>query len=118
MAPGDFGGQATLYNFPWPSWSAGLFYEEGLYNWYNDKRHSGGRAFLRYRFLENSSFLVDDAGSGDRFGSLGCGSSSLLGGFRLGSRLGLRQNFIRIGRHINVTLLDMVLHSCGSTFYG
>jgi hypothetical protein len=57
-----FGGQATLFHVPWPSWSAGVFYEQGLYNWYNDKRHSGGRAFLRYRFLENSSFLVDDMG--------------------------------------------------------
>ena len=35
---------------------------KGLYNFYNDKRHSGGRAFLRYRFLETSSFLVDDQG--------------------------------------------------------
>jgi hypothetical protein len=57
-----FGGQATLFHFPWPSFSAGVFYEEGLYNFYNDKRHSGGRAFLRYRFLETSSFLVDDPG--------------------------------------------------------
>jgi hypothetical protein len=57
-----FGGQATIYHFPGPKWSAGLFYEEGLYNFYNDKRHSGGRAFLRYRFLETSSFLVDDQG--------------------------------------------------------
>ena len=57
-----FGGQATLLNTPWPYWSAGLFYEEGLYNFYNDKRHSGGRAFLRYRFLESSSFIVDDQG--------------------------------------------------------
>ncbi len=57
-----FGGQATLFHFPWPSWSAGLFYEEGLYNWYNDQRHSGGRAFLRYRLLESTSFLTDDQG--------------------------------------------------------
>jgi hypothetical protein len=57
-----FGGQATLLHFPWPQWSAGVFYEQGLYNFYNDKRHSGGRAFLRYRFLETSSFLVDDQG--------------------------------------------------------
>lgn len=57
-----FGGQATLFNLPWPYWTAGLFYEEGLYNFYNDKRHSGGRAFLRYRFLESSSFIVDDQG--------------------------------------------------------
>ncbi len=55
-----FGGQATRFNTPWPGWSAGLFYEEGLYNFYNDKRHSGGRAFLRRRLLESSSFLVDD----------------------------------------------------------
>ncbi|HMB02856.1 MAG TPA: M1 family aminopeptidase [Isosphaeraceae bacterium] len=57
-----FGGQAALLHFPWSSWSAGVFYEEGLYNFYNDKRHSGGRAFLRYRFLETSSFLIDDQG--------------------------------------------------------
>jgi hypothetical protein len=62
-----FGGQATLYHFPWPSWSTGVFYEEGLYNWYNDKRHSGGRAFLRYRFLETSSVLVDDMGFAELF---------------------------------------------------
>ena len=58
-----FGGQATLLHFPLPQWSAGVFYEEGLYNFYSDKRHSGGRAFLRYRFLETSSFLVDDQGT-------------------------------------------------------
>ena len=57
-----FGGQFTVYHFPWPKWSAGLFYEEGLYNFYNDKRHSGGRAFLRYRLLESPSFLIDDQG--------------------------------------------------------
>ena len=57
-----FGGQAALLNVPWPSWTVGLFYEEGLYNFYNDRRHSGGRAFMRYRFLETSSFLVDDQG--------------------------------------------------------
>ena len=39
-----FGGQASWLNLPWPNWTAGLFYEEGLYNFYNDKRHSGGRA--------------------------------------------------------------------------
>jgi hypothetical protein len=57
-----FGGQAALLNVPWPHWSAGVFYEEGLYNFYNDQRHSGGRAFLRYTFLETSSFLIDDQG--------------------------------------------------------
>ena len=57
-----FGGQATLLNFPSPKFNAGVFYEEGLYNFYNDRRHSGGRAFLRYRFLPTSSFLVDDQG--------------------------------------------------------
>ena len=36
---------------------------KGLYNFYNDKRHSGGRAFLRYRFLETSSFLSTTRGS-------------------------------------------------------
>jgi hypothetical protein len=57
-----FGGQFTLWHFPLPKWSAGVFYEEGLYNFYNDKRHSGGRVFLRYRFLESSSFITDDQG--------------------------------------------------------
>ncbi len=57
-----FGGQATLFHFPGPMWSTGIFYEEGLYNFYNDRRHSGGRAFLRYRLLETSSFLIDDQG--------------------------------------------------------
>ncbi len=57
-----FGGQFTVLHFPWPRWSAGIFYEEGLYNFYGDVRHSGGRAFLRYRFLETSSFLIDDQG--------------------------------------------------------
>ena len=31
-----------------------------LYNFYNDKRHSGGRFYLRRRLLESSSFIVDD----------------------------------------------------------
>ncbi len=66
-----FGGQATLFHFPWPRTAAGLFYEEGLYNFYNDKRHSGGRAFLRYRFLESSSFLVDDQGFAELFYGIG-----------------------------------------------
>jgi Peptidase family M1 domain len=57
-----FGGQLTFFNMPRPSWSSGLFYEEGLYNFYNDQRHSGGRAFVRYRMLESSSFIVDDQG--------------------------------------------------------
>ncbi len=72
MREAIFGGQATLFHFPWPSFSAGVFYEEGLYNWYNDKRHSGGRAFLRYRILENSSFLVDDMGFAELY--LGTGN--------------------------------------------
>jgi hypothetical protein len=55
-----FGGQAQLLNWPGPKWTAGVFYEQGLYNFYNDKRHSGGRAFLRRRLLETSSVLVDD----------------------------------------------------------
>jgi hypothetical protein len=55
-----FGGQATLFHLPGPQWSAGIFYEEGLYNFYNDKRHSGGRLFLRKRILESTSFIVDD----------------------------------------------------------
>lgn len=66
-----FGGQATLLHFPWPSWSSGFFYEEGMYNFYNDKRHSGGRAFLRYRFLETSSFLIDDQGFAELYYGLG-----------------------------------------------
>ncbi len=57
-----FGGQLQFPHFPYPKWSSGIFYEEGLYNFYNDKQHSGGRLFSRYRFLEASSFLVDDAG--------------------------------------------------------
>jgi hypothetical protein len=67
-----FGGQASLLHFPWPSWTAGVFYEEGLYNFYNDKRHSGGRAFLRYRFLQSSSFIVDDPGFAELY--LGTGN--------------------------------------------
>lgn len=55
-----FGGQGQLLNWPWPMWTTGVFYEQGLYNFYNDKRHSGGRAFLRRRLLETSSVLVDD----------------------------------------------------------
>lgn len=55
-----FGGQATLFHFPFPRTSAGFFYEQGLYNFYNDRRHSGGRFYLRRRLLESSSFLVDD----------------------------------------------------------
>ena len=66
-----FGGQFTLLQFPWPMWSAGFFYEEGLYNFYNDRRHSGGRAFLRYRFLETSSFLVDDQGFAELYYGIG-----------------------------------------------
>jgi len=66
-----FGGQATFFHFPWPHFSSGFFYEEGLYNFYNDRRHSGGRAFLRYRFLENSSFLVDDQGFAELYYGIG-----------------------------------------------
>jgi hypothetical protein len=66
-----FGGQATLLHTPWPSWSTGFFYEEGLYNFYNDRRHSGGRFFLRYRFLETSSFLIDDQGFAELYYGLG-----------------------------------------------
>jgi Peptidase family M1 domain len=55
-----FGGQATLFHTPGTGWATGVFYEEGLYNFYNDKRHSGGRFFLRKRLLESSSFIVDD----------------------------------------------------------
>ena len=55
-----FGGEATLFHTPWPNWATGFFYEEGLYNFYNDKRHSGGRFYLRKRLLESSSFIVDD----------------------------------------------------------
>ena len=66
-----FGGQFTIFHFPWPKTSAGFFYEEGLYNFYNDRRHSGGRAFLRYRFLESSSFLVDDQGFAELYYGIG-----------------------------------------------
>jgi hypothetical protein len=55
-----FGGEATLFHTPGSAWATGFFYEEGLYNFYNDKRHSGGRFFLRKRLLETSSFIVDD----------------------------------------------------------
>lgn len=57
-----FGGQASLLNWPWPSWTAGVFYEEGLNNFQGDRLHSGGRAFLRRRLLETSSVLLDDPG--------------------------------------------------------
>ncbi len=62
-----FGGQFSILHFPNPMWTSGVFYEEGLYNFYNDKQHSGGRLFSRYRFLEASSFLVDDAGFAELF---------------------------------------------------
>jgi hypothetical protein len=55
-----FGGEAVLLNKPAPMWNAGLYYEEGLYNFHNDVRHSGGRAFLRKRLATSSSFIVDD----------------------------------------------------------
>lgn len=55
-----FGGEATLFHTPARNWATGFFYEEGLYNFYNDRRHSGGRFFLRKRLLESSSFIVDD----------------------------------------------------------
>jgi hypothetical protein len=55
-----FGGQARLLNWPGPYWTAGVFYEEGLYNFHNDERHSGGRVFLRKRLLESSSAILDD----------------------------------------------------------
>jgi len=55
-----FGGEATLFHTPAPGWATGFFYEEGLYNFYNDKRHSGGRFYLRKRLVESSSFIVDD----------------------------------------------------------
>ena len=66
-----FGGQATLFHFPYPKLASGIFYEEGLYNFYNDKRHSGGRAFVRYRFLETSSFLVEDPGFAELYYGIG-----------------------------------------------
>jgi hypothetical protein len=55
-----FGGEATLFHTPGTNWATGFFYEQGLYNFYNDKRHSGGRFYLRKRLLESSSFIVDD----------------------------------------------------------
>ena len=66
-----FGGQFSLLHFPNPKWTSGIFYEEGLYNFYNDKQHSGGRLFSRYRFLESSSFLVDDAGFAELYYGVG-----------------------------------------------
>ncbi len=66
-----FGGEAAYLHFPWPMASVGFFYEEGLYNFYNDQRHSGGRFFLRHRFLETSSFLVDDQGFAELYYGLG-----------------------------------------------
>jgi hypothetical protein len=66
-----FGGQFALLHFPNPKWTSGIFYEEGLYNFYNDKEHSGGRLFSRYRFLEASSFLVDDAGFAELYYGVG-----------------------------------------------
>jgi hypothetical protein len=66
-----FGGQFALLHFPDPKWTSGVFYEEGLYNFYNDKQHSGGRLFSRYRFLESSSFLVDDAGFAELYYGVG-----------------------------------------------
>jgi Peptidase family M1 domain len=66
-----FGGQITFFNLPWPRWSSGFFYEEGLYNFYNDKRHSGGRAYVRYRILESPSFLLDDQGFAEIYYGLG-----------------------------------------------
>jgi Peptidase family M1 domain len=66
-----FGGQFSLFHFPDPKWTSGVFYEEGLYNFYNDKEHSGGRLFSRYRFLEASSFLVDDAGFAEFYYGVG-----------------------------------------------
>jgi hypothetical protein len=66
-----FGGQFTLFHLPWPNWSSGFFYEEGLYNFYNDSRHSGGRFFTRYRFLPTSSFLIDDQGFAELYYGIG-----------------------------------------------
>ncbi|WP_435005926.1 M1 family aminopeptidase [Tundrisphaera lichenicola] len=66
-----FGGQIVFPHRPWPKWSSGFFYEEGLYNFYNDRQHSGGRLFTRYKFLEASSFLVDDAGFAELYYGFG-----------------------------------------------
>jgi hypothetical protein len=66
-----FGGQATLFNLPGPMWATGVFYEEGLYNFYNDRRHSGGRVFLRKRLIESSSFIVDDPAFAELYYGLG-----------------------------------------------
>jgi hypothetical protein len=66
-----FGGQFSVFHWPSPLWTSGVFYEEGLYNFYNDKAHSGGRLFTRYRFLEASSFLVDDAGFAELYYGFG-----------------------------------------------
>ena len=66
-----FGGQFSVLHWPNPKWTSGVFYEEGLYNFYNDKQHSGGRLFSRYRFLEASSSLVDDAGFAEAYYGVG-----------------------------------------------
>ena len=66
-----FGGQFAVPHWPSPKWISGVFYEEGLYNFYNDRQHSGGRLFSRYRFLEASSFLVDDAGFAEMYYGFG-----------------------------------------------
>ncbi len=67
-----FGGQLLFPHTPFPRWVSGIFYEEGLYNFYNDKRHSGGRLFTRYKFLETSSFLTEDQGFAELY--LGTGN--------------------------------------------
>lgn len=56
-----FGADAMLLNFPSPMWNVGGYYQEGLYNFNNDRRHNGGRAFVRRRLIANSSFLADDS---------------------------------------------------------
>ncbi len=66
-----FGGQFSILHWPNPKWTSGIFYEEGLYNFYNDKAHSGGRLFSRYRFLEASSFMVDVAGFAEFYYGVG-----------------------------------------------
>jgi hypothetical protein len=52
-------------------WAGGFFYEQGLDNFYNDVQHSGGRAFLRKRLIESSSFIIDDPGFVELYYGLG-----------------------------------------------
>ncbi|MEJ7640076.1 MAG: hypothetical protein WKF75_19450 [Singulisphaera sp.] len=56
-----FGGQFVLTHFPWPDLGR-LLLRGGAYTLQRSTA-LGRPAFLRYRFLEASSFLIDDQGS-------------------------------------------------------